>query len=89
MYSGHSVDSVPVDTMKNHLKPMKHFSRKETKVGPAGRCMGGSAPGISRQSMLSTWQSVKMPVKTSSSIMSRYVPLCIFLWRRPRRSDHF
>ena len=30
-----------------------------------------------------------MPVKSSSSIMSSYVPLWIFHWRRPRRPDHF
>ena len=38
-YCEHSVDCVCVDAIKDHC------SRKETKAGKAGRCMGGSAAG--------------------------------------------
>ena len=73
-YCEHSVDYVHVDAIKDCLKCKKHCSRKETKIGEAERCMGGSVVGNSRQITLSTLAKSKDTRKSSSFIRSRYYP---------------
>ena len=62
----HSVDFVRVDTIKDHLKSIKHVSNKESKTSEEGTSSGACRSG--RQVTLSTVLNPRSPSRFRSGL---------------------